>query len=204
MSLQKKKYTEMTVGVLALQGDFERHVSQLRQLGVQARLVKLPEDLDGLNGLIIPGGESTSMSLLLDRFHLRDPLKRFSEDHAVYGTCAGLIMLSRQIDDNQSNVQSLGLLDVSLIRNGYGRQIASFEAQVSLKLNGVPKSTEVVFIRAPKITRVGKNVAVLAEFEGAPILIARNKLLAGSFHSELSEDTALLQYFLDNFVAVPA
>ncbi len=188
-----------TIGILALQGDYEAHEKQLNMLGVNVIEVRLPKDLEGLDALILPGGESTTMDKLIDRFGLRQPLTDFCKSKPVWGTCAGMIMLSKKIEDNQSNVTPLGILDIDVLRNGYGRQIFSFEDRIDVSLgNGTSKLTG-TFIRAPKITRLGKDVRVLGKFQNEPVLIAQKNILASSFHSELSEEITLLKYFLANF-----
>ena len=116
-------YKDYNIGVLALQGDFERHLYQLDLLGARNRLVKLPRDLAGLDGLIMPGGESTTMNILFDRFNLREPLTEFGRSKPIYGTCAGMIMLAKHIDDNLSKVETLGLIDIDVVRNAPGRQV---------------------------------------------------------------------------------
>jgi 5'-phosphate synthase pdxT subunit len=191
--------TAKTVGVLALQGDYEAHQGQLEQIEAPCQLVRLPRDLEAVDCLIIPGGESTTMDILLDRFALRQPVVDFGRTHPVYGTCAGMIMLSSRIDDNISGVKPLGLMDISVLRNGYGRQIYSFENHVAATLRGQSVDLKATFIRAPKITRMGPTVEVLAEYHGDPVLVRQNNLLAGSFHTELENDTTLLKYFLTDF-----
>ena len=171
--------TNKTVGVLALQGDYEAHQHQLTSMGVPTLLVRLPGDLERVDCLIIPGGESTTMDILLDRFALRGPVTEFGRTHPVYGTCAGMIMLSSRIDDNLSGVKPLGLMDIHVLRNGYGRQVYSFENHVEAVLKGTPKILVATFIRAPKVTHRGADVEVLATYRGDPVLLRQNNLLAG-------------------------
>jgi pyridoxal 5'-phosphate synthase pdxT subunit len=194
-----KRMTDKRIGVLALQGDYEAHLAQLESIHVPNRLVRLPGDLAEIDALIIPGGETTTMDILMDRFALREPLVQFGRTHAVYGTCAGMIMLSSAIDDNQSCVKPLGLMDISVLRNGYGRQIYSFENSVEADFGKGPVRLTATFIRAPKVTRTGPGVRVLATYHGDPVLLRENNLLAGAFHTELDEDTTLLEYFLTEF-----
>src|SRR3990172_8354849 len=146
-----------TIGVLALQGDYKAHEKQLKMLDVKAVEVRLPKDLEGLDALILPGGESTTMDKLIDRFGLRQPLTDFCKSKPVWGTCAGMIMLSKKIDDNQANVTPLGILDIDVLRNGYGRQLFSFVDKVDVNLGNGTSKLAATFIRAPKITRLGKD-----------------------------------------------
>ncbi|MEE8149728.1 MAG: pyridoxal 5'-phosphate synthase glutaminase subunit PdxT [candidate division Zixibacteria bacterium] len=197
MSLSKN----ITVGVLALQGDYEAHKRQLESLGVKAVEVRLAGDLENLGALIIPGGESTTMDILIDRFDLRGPLFNFCKSKPVFGTCAGLILLSKKIEENQSGVEPLGLIDIDVLRNGYGRQVFSFEEEINLNLGNGKSQMAATFIRAPKITRIGKGVKVLGKFKNEPVLISQYKVLASSFHAELGQDTSLLRYFLKTFAS---
>jgi 5'-phosphate synthase pdxT subunit len=194
-------YTMLTIGILALQGDFEKHEHQVRVLGARSRLVKLPADLDGVDGLIFPGGESTTMSILMDKHHLRQPLKSFAAEHPTYGTCAGMILLANSIQDNQSGVEPLRLMDIDVLRNGYGRQVFSFQEEVTANLPGYADRLNATFIRAPRIVRYGKSVTVLAQYREDPVLVRQGWFLASSFHNELSSETIVLRYFLDNFFA---
>ena len=170
------------VGVLALQGDFEAHAKMVRALGAQPREVRIPADLDGLDALIIPGGESTVMTLGIEREGLAEPLRDLvGEGTPVLGTCAGMIMLDRE---------HLGLLDVSTRRNAFGRQVRSFEAD--LDVDGIPGGPmHAVFIRAPWVAERGPEVEVLASVEEHPVAIRQGNLLAVSFHPELSGDDRL-------------
>jgi pyridoxal 5'-phosphate synthase pdxT subunit len=165
------------VGVLALQGDFEAHATALRELGAEARTVRTPADLEGLDALVIPGGESTTMTLGVEREGLAEPLREFvGSGMPVLGTCAGLILLDRD---------HLGLLDVTARRNAFGRQLHSFEAEIELTGLG---SLRGVFIRAPWIESVGEGVEVLAELDGHPIAVRQSNILAVAFHPELTDD----------------
>ncbi len=197
MSLSKN----ITVGVLALQGDYEAHKKQLQSLAVKAVEVRLESDLENLEALIIPGGETTTMDKLINRFKLRQPLINFFQSKPVFGTCAGLIMLSKKIEDNQSGVEPFGLIDIDVLRNGYGRQVFSFEEEININLGNGKLQMAATFIRAPKITRIGKGVKVLGKFKNEPVLISQNKVLASSFHAELGQDTSLLRYFLKTFAS---
>lgn len=191
------KYVNKKVGILALQGDYARHQHLLDILEVDSVLVRLECDLAQLDALIIPGGESTTMDIVMDRFDLREPLIAFGRSKPVFGTCAGMIMLSSEIENNISNVTPLGLMDIGVDRNGYGRQVHSFEASFDSDLAGERYEITATFIRAPRITRVGPGVTVLAKYENDPVLVQQNNLLAASFHTELDDDTRLLTYFLD-------
>jgi 5'-phosphate synthase pdxT subunit len=195
-----KKYNDILVGVLALQGDFERHQTQLHDIGAKALQVKLPTDLERIDALIIPGGESTTMDKLIDQFDLRVPITEFAESKPIWGTCAGMIMVSKNIDHNLANVKPLKLMDIDVIRNGYGRQIYSFEKKLKVQLNGHTKNLNAYFIRAPKVVRFGKKVNSLALYDESPVLVSESNILASSFHTELDNDTTLLRYFLDNFL----
>ena len=191
----------ITVGILALQGDYEAHKKQLEYLGVKSAEVRLAGDLKNPDALIIPGGESTTMDKLIDRFDLREPLINFCRSKPVFGTCAGMILLSKKIEDNQSGVKPFGLIDIDVLRNGYGRQVFSFEDEINLNLGNGKSQMAATFIRAPKITRIGSGVKVLGEFKNEPVLISQNNVLASSFHAELGQDTSLLRYFLKTFAS---
>ncbi len=182
----------MRVGVLGLQGDCREHLNVLRRLGVEARDVRTVPDLQGVAALILPGGESTTMARLMAYSGLDKALKeRARQGMPVYGTCAGMILLAKEIVDGLP--QGLGLIDISVDRNAYGRQVDSFEADLQIKHLG---SFHAVFIRAPKIIRCGSGVEVLAEHEGVPVLVRQGRLLASSFHPELTGDTRIHEYFL--------
>ena len=191
----------MTIGVLALQGDFAEHTVMLRRAGAETRLVRLPEQLEGLDGLIIPGGESTTIGKLATTFGLMDPLRRFAAQRAVWGTCAGAIFLSK---DARRDQPLLGAMDITVERNAFGRQVDSFETDLRLPMLESPERPfHAVFIRAPLIDGVGKGVDVLARLEdpegkgGGRIVAARQgRLLATSFHPELTGDDRFHRYFL--------
>ncbi|MSQ22551.1 MAG: pyridoxal 5'-phosphate synthase glutaminase subunit PdxT [Dehalococcoidia bacterium] len=186
-----------TIGVLALQGDFAEHLAALKKLGVQPREVRLPGELDGLDGLIIPGGESTSMARLMDIYGLREPLKeRVRSGMTVWGTCAGMILLATKLTEDRP--EPLGLMNIEVQRNGYGRQVDSFEADLPVPVLQTKTAFHAVFIRAPKVLSVGKNVTVLASLsqKGEVVAAQQDGMLATSFHPELTEDTRFHQYFL--------
>jgi pyridoxal 5'-phosphate synthase pdxT subunit len=171
------------VGVLAVQGNFREHVAMLRRLGVEAVEVRKPEQLEGLDGLVVPGGESTTFMRLMRLYGLDEAIREF--DRPILGTCAGMIVLDRD---------HLGLVDVEVDRNAYGRQVASFEADLSLAGDSFPLRG--VFIRAPRVRATG-DVEVLAEHEGRPVLVRDGRVLVASFHPELTEDTRVHELFLD-------
>jgi len=191
----------MTTGVLALQGSFAEHLARLRALGVECREVRLPEDLEGLDSLIIPGGESTTIGKLAVTFGLIEPLRRFAQRFPVWGTCAGAIFLSRDAHRDQPLLE---MMDITVERNAFGRQVDSFETNLFiLGLEESPKPFHAIFIRAPLIERVGQGVEVLASLPegngraGAKIVAARQgHLLATSFHPELTPDARVHRYFL--------
>jgi 5'-phosphate synthase pdxT subunit len=190
--------SNLTIGVLALQGDFERHLYRLSSLDVRGREVRRPADTSGLDGVIITGGESTTMSELIDRFSIREELMNFCSKKAVWGTCAGMIMLAREVDDDR--VHPLNIIDISVIRNGYGRQVHSFHADVEASLNGTRTMLKASFIRAPLVTKFGANVKILSSYKGSPVLVSQENCLASSFHTELDDDLSLTRYFLEQFV----
>jgi len=188
----------MKIGVLALQGDFAEHISMLKQLGVETEEVRLPEHLKGLDGLIIPGGESTTIGKLAVAYNLMDPLKEFGQRHAIWGTCAGAIFLSKDVRRDQP---LLGLMDIKVERNAFGRQVDSFEEDLDVpELKQATNSNEdyhAVFIRAPIIESVSGDAKVLAAVPDGRIVAAQQgHLLATSFHPELTNDTRFHEYFL--------
>ncbi len=184
----------MRIGVLALQGDFIEHVHALRRLGVEAAEVRLPAELDGLDGLIIPGGESTTIGKLAVAYGLMEPLRAFGQARAIWGTCAGAIFLSRDAHRAQP---LLGLMDIQVERNHFGRQIASFETDLDVPELG-EKPFHAVFIRAPLIESAGPAACVLARLDDGRIVAARQgNLLATSFHPELTGDDRFHRYFVE-------
>lgn len=188
----------MKIGVLALQGDFAEHMVMLRRLKVDAFEVRLPEQLSGLDGLIIPGGESTTIGKLSEDFHLIDPLREFGQSHAIWGTCAGAIFLSK---DARRNQPLLDLMDITVERNAFGRQLESFEADLQIpelkRVAGGDHAYHAIFIRAPIIQSVRGEAKVLATTDDERIVAAQQgHLLATSFHPELTPDTRFHEYFL--------
>ena len=172
------------IGVLELQGNYALHHKIFSDLGINSRGVKLPKDLDSVDGLVIPGGESTTMSLLLDTFRLRKPILDFAKENSIMGTCAGLIMMAKKIE-NESKVKPLEILDVTVNRNAYGRQIMSRKEPISMELNDESISFNATLIRAPKITGLSDNVRVLTMIKDCPAIVLQGKHLGMSFHPEL-------------------
>jgi len=172
------------IGILAVQGNFREHAAVLRRLGAEPVEVRKPEQLEQLDGLVIPGGESTAIMRLVRLYGLEDAIRGFARP--VLGTCAGMILLDRE---------HLGLLDIEVARNAYGRQVASFEAD--LELAGEEWPLRGVFIRAPRVVETGPEVEVLAELDGEPVLLRQGRLLVASFHPELTDDTRVHERFLE-------
>jgi 5'-phosphate synthase pdxT subunit len=188
----------MKIGVLALQGDFSEHITMLKQLKVEASEVRLPDHLNGIDGLIIPGGESTTIGKLAVAYNLMDPLKLFGQRHAIWGTCAGAIFISKDIGRDQP---LLGLMDIKVQRNAFGRQIDSFETDLDIpelkQTTGSDAPYHAVFIRAPIIESVSGDAKILASVSDGRIVAAQQgHLLATSFHPELTNDTRFHEYFL--------
>ena len=185
----------VNIGVLAVQGDFAEHIAVLRGIGVEGREVRLPGQLDGLDGLIIPGGESTTLSRLMSIYDLRAPVARMAaEGRAVWGTCAGMIMLANEI--TELDPEPLGLMDIGVRRNAFGRQVDSFEQPLRIApLDPAPYNC--IFIRAPVVIRVGAGVEVLASLDdGRPVAVREGNLLATAFHPELTRDPRVHEYFV--------
>ena len=176
--------SELRIGVLAVQGNFREHAAMLRRLGVEAVEVRLPEQLAGLDGLVVPGGESTTFMRLMRLYGLDEALRSFAGP--VFGTCAGMIVLDRN---------HLDLVDLEVERNAYGRQTSSFEAD--LRLTGEEEPLRGVFIRAPRVLDAGPDVEVLAEHDGDPVLARQGRFLVASFHPELTDDTRVHERFLE-------
>jgi len=191
---------DLVVGVLALQGGFSKHLDMLRSLGVKAIEVRRPEELALCDGLVLPGGESTVIMKQLDFSQLRQPLTLFSKNKPLFGTCAGLIVISQEILQSplQSPMVPFGLLDVSVERNAFGRQIESFAAaiEVSSEISS-KRSVSAIFIRAPRIKRCGVDVQVLAAYEGEPVLVQQGFHLGATFHPELTVDNSIHAYYLE-------
>jgi len=186
------------VGVLALQGDFEAHRKALAEAGAEVVEVRRAAELEGLDGLVIPGGESTTMLKLLRRENMLKPLREFGARHPIFGTCAGAILVAKKVANPEQ--ESLGLVDIAVERNAYGRQLDSRVARVALEpgVNGElgGGELEAVFIRAPIVCRVGEGVRVLARYRGDPVLLEQGRHLVATFHPELSADRRVQRLFL--------
>ena len=184
----------MKIGVLSLQGAYLKHMEILDRLKISSLPVRYKKDLDDIDALIIPGGESTALTKLIESQSLYEALSKFIDNKPVYGTCAGLILLSKKIDENKK-VKPFKKLDITTKRNGWGSQVHSFTKQISLNIS--KKSFKGVFIRAPKISNFGSDVEVLSSIDESPIMVKQNKILATTFHPELSNDTRIHEYFIN-------
>jgi 5'-phosphate synthase pdxT subunit len=190
----------MRIGVLALQGAFEAHLRAFHRLSTVAIAVRKPSDLEAIDGLVIPGGESTALSMLIQSAELEQPLRSLADAHLpLFGTCAGMILLARDVIGRRPDQITLNAIDIAVERNGYGRQLQSFETDLNLE---VPDSQRFrgVFIRAPRVSRIGPDVRVLAKHNNQPVLVQEGRTLAASFHPELTDDPSLHQYFITNIV----
>lgn len=187
--------TDVMIGVLALQGDYEKHLQMLQRLGCGGRLVYTAEDLQACDGLIVPGGESTTLILLMKKHGLWEPIRNFARRRPYFGTCAGCIVAARNVLGREQ--ESLDLIDIAVERNAYGRQVDSFIDEVQIVLNGQYGVYEGVFIRAPKIRALGEGVQTLGK-HGKDVVLAQQKhVLVATFHPELTDDPTIHQYFLD-------
>jgi 5'-phosphate synthase pdxT subunit len=190
---QKRMSQQPKIGILAVQGDFAAHAAMLQSLGAETVEVRTPADLEGCDGLILPGGESTTQLQFLQEEGLESAIKKFvAAGHAVFGTCAGAILLATRVKNPEQS--SLGLLDMTVLRNAYGRQLASdvFFSPSSLKTEPL----EMVFIRGPVIESVAPGVKVLAEYAGKPALVQKDRVMAATFHPELTDDPTVHEHFL--------
>lgn len=186
----------MKVGVLGLQGDFREHARALETSSATAVVVRTAGDLAGVDALVMPGGESTTIGKLLDRFGLLGPLRdRAQEGMPLYGTCAGLILMAKDVEGPQDAPHRLGLMDVAVRRNAYGRQLDSFETD--LDVEGLDEPYRAVFIRAPVVERTGEDVEVLASVDGAPVLLRQGRMLASTFHPEITGDNRVHSMFVE-------
>lgn len=184
----------MKIGILALQGAFLEHQKILNDLNVENILVKTAEDLENIDGIILPGGESTAIGKLLRDFNILEPLKnKIKNGFPVFGTCSGMILLAKKITD--SDISHLGTMNIEVKRNAYGRQLGSFETFETFK--SIDKKIKMVFIRAPYVNNFGKNVEVLATVNDHIVAVKEKNMLAISFHPELTEDTSIHKYFLN-------
>ena len=186
----------MKIGVLAVQGNYNMHSDILEQLGIDPILVRYPNQLDSLEGLVIPGGESTTMTKLMNRIDFFSPIKSFANYYPVLGTCAGLILMSEKVVDTE--LDTLGLLDVQIERNGYGRQIYSNTVNVDVDLNNINYSLPASFIRAPRIISYGQSVNILAMYDDTPIVVKNDRHMGISFHPELDNISILHEYIFLN------
>lgn len=190
---RQQELKTMRIGILAIQGDFEAHGRAVERLGAEAGFIRDARDFADLDGVILPGGESTTHMKLLEEEGLREPLIKFARNGgAIFGTCAGAILLAREVKNPAQ--ASLGLLDITVLRNGYGRQLASGVRAAQSRLKDAP--LEMVFIRAPIIESTGADVEVLAELDGHPVLVRQGRILAATFHPELTDDSTVHEYFL--------
>jgi len=186
------------IGILALQGDFEKHSSMIRRLGHNPVLVRRAEELAGLSGLIVPGGESTTILHLIEKLNMRQALLDFAGRSPLFGTCAGLIILSKS--EENLPYPPFGLIDLEVARNAYGRQINSFISQVDLKDGPENRQVEAVFIRAPKIMGLGQDVIPYAWHEKEVVMAGNGRILVATFHPELTGDSTIHQFFIDTYV----
>jgi len=192
-----KKEVDIRVGVLSLQGAFKEHVTRLEECGVSAVEVRFPEQLNNIDGLIIPGGESTTINKLLEKYKFKESLDKFYRDKKpIFGTCAGLILLAKNIEGEG---RGLGYIDIDVQRNAYGRQIDSFEEMLDIHLdnNQNGRKFKSIFIRAPKILSVNKRVEVLARLKDEVVLVRDNNVMVSAFHPELNDDLRIHRYFIN-------
>ena len=186
----------MKLGVLALQGDFDMHRKALDRIGVESAEVRLPEQLDDVAGLVMPGGESTTLLKLMDTWDFIPALKKFHDSgRPIFGTCAGLILLAREVERPQQF--SLGFIDITAERNAYGRQRESFETEGPADLGQGPRPIKMIFIRAPRIRRFGPGVTPLVHHNGECVMARQGHVLVGAFHPERTDDAAVHSYFAD-------
>ncbi len=190
------------IGVLALQGAFHSHQALLEQLGYPTLQVRTPGEIERVDALVMPGGESTTMSRLLTTSELFEPLnRRLRDGMPAFGTCAGMILLAKEVLDGRPDQRSFGVVDITVQRNGYGRQLDSFETELRVSGLGIDADRfHGVFIRAPKVTRVGADVEILAEHAGVPVLLRHGPITVASFHPELADDPRLHAQFLSSFL----
>jgi 5'-phosphate synthase pdxT subunit len=188
----------LKIGVLSLQGDFKNHIDILKELNINVKEVKYSNDFDSLDGLIIPGGESTAISNLIVQQGLYEVIEKFVNTKPVYGTCAGLILLSSRIMDSNNfkkNINLFKVLDIEIERNGWGRQIDSFVQEIKIK--PFKKDYKAIFIRAPKIKSLHKSIEILSEFSDTPVMIKKGYILGTTFHPELTKDIRVHEYFIN-------
>lgn len=185
------------IGILALQGAFRAHSECIHALGIESREVRTPDDLHLVDALVMPGGESSTMSQLLESSGLFPAIvERLGDSLPVFGTCAGMILLANEVVDGRLDQRCFGAIDITVRRNAFGRQVDSFEADIDSHIDSMPGTFHGVFIRAPRIERVGENVRVLGSLRDEPVLVREGSVLAASFHPELSHDQRLHDYFV--------
>ena len=187
----------MVVGVLGIQGGFSKHKEMIESIGYDAKIVRTPEELKKTNALIIPGGESTTFLNLFEKLELAEAIKEYNLKSPIMGTCAGLIVLSKKVDDIKNG--TLGLIDIEVSRNAYGRQKESFIDRVTVNFNDESAEIDAVFIRAPKIIKYGSECKVLAKYKNNIIMLQNESVLVSSFHPELTGNSTVHKYFLENF-----
>ncbi|WP_110927945.1 pyridoxal 5'-phosphate synthase glutaminase subunit PdxT [Bacillus massiliglaciei] len=184
----------LKIGVLSLQGAVTEHMKQIKKLGASPIEIKHAEQLNEIDGLILPGGESTTVRKLMDRYGFMEPIRKFADsEKPIFGTCAGMVLLAKNLSDSEEG--HLSLIDITVKRNAFGRQKESFETMLSLK--GIKESVPAVFIRAPLVEHASDEVEILAEYEGQIVAAKQGNILVTSFHPELTEDYKLLSFFLD-------
>ena len=181
------------IGVLALQGNYQMHYNMLSDIGANCLFVKHSEDLKKCKGLIIPGGESTVISKMMVRYNLLNPIKEFSKQNSVFGTCAGLILMSNYKSDN---IKSLNIMNIDILRNGWGRQIDSFSKDIDINIKQTIKIFKATFIRAPKIKKITDSIDILSSIDKEPIMIRKGRHIATTFHPEIHGDPLIHKYFL--------
>lgn len=189
-----------TIGVLAVQGDFTRHGNVLDRLGLKVNWIKTPADLNDCAALILPGGESTTMTLMMKKYGLNDALRAFGKTHSVMGTCAGAILMASRTAD--SRVEPLKLMDISVERNAYGSQVDSFITYLDIPFAGNDIPLKAVFIRAPKIKVESDTADSLAWYDGSPVIVQQGRHLALAFHPELTDDSRIHRYFLEQVAGI--
>ncbi len=193
------QFTQLTIGILALQGGYARHAAMLQDLGCQTKLIKKQEELESIDGLILPGGESTTIGMLAQRFGLLPSIqKKITAGLPVFGTCAGLILLADTIEG--SDQAHFGGLAISVRRNAYGTQKDSFETDLQIQVDNETWNIRGVFIRAPQVIKTAKGTEILCRYEDLPVLLRQNNILAASFHPELTENNSLHRFFLSKMV----
>jgi 5'-phosphate synthase pdxT subunit len=180
------------IGVLALQGDYSKHLEILEKLKISSCEIRYPHQLNEINGLIIPGGESTTMTDLIERNDLHNNIITFSNENPILGTCAGLIMMSRSVNDNR--VKSLNILDIEVDRNAYGRQVNSFTDKLSIYIEGISKNITATFIRAPKINKMGKEIEIISSYNNEPVAVKQGIHMGLAFHPELDGITLFHEF----------